>query len=110
MAGKFVLKQRSNGEFSFNLAAGNGETILISEGYSSRDAALVGIEAVRQNAQNARRFEASTSSSGEPYFVLRAANGEVIGTSEMYSSERSRDVGIDAVTATASDATIVDAV
>ena len=39
MAGKFVISKRSNGEFQFNLKAGNGQVILASEGHSSPRAA-----------------------------------------------------------------------
>jgi len=34
--GKFVIKTRTNGEYQFNLKAGNGEIILTSEGYTSK--------------------------------------------------------------------------
>ena len=32
MAGKFVISKRSNGDFQFNLKAGNGQVILASQG------------------------------------------------------------------------------
>jgi hypothetical protein len=41
-------------------------------------------------------------------FNLRAANGQVIGTSETYSSESARDNGIDAVKRAAPDAALSD--
>ncbi|WP_417558767.1 YegP family protein [Mesoflavibacter zeaxanthinifaciens] len=47
---KFVIKKRINGEFMFNLKAGNGETIATSEGYSSKQGCKDGIESVRNNA------------------------------------------------------------
>ncbi|GFZ91112.1 UPF0339 protein [Aquaticitalea lipolytica] len=50
---KFVIKKRINGEFMFNLKAGNGETIATSEGYSSKQGCKDGIESVRINAPNA---------------------------------------------------------
>lgn len=50
---KFVIKKRINGEFMFNLKAGNGETIATSEGYSSKQGCKDGIESVRMNAPNA---------------------------------------------------------
>ena len=50
--GKFVLKVNENGA-SFNLKAGNGETIGVSERYSSEDAALNGIESVKKSAPEA---------------------------------------------------------
>ena len=52
---------------------------------------------MRTSAPNTDRFEKKTSSNGSPYFVLKAANGEVIGVSEMYSSTSARDNGIGAV-------------
>jgi len=34
--GKFVLKKASNGEFYFRLQAGNGESIVTTEGYADQ--------------------------------------------------------------------------
>jgi uncharacterized protein YegP (UPF0339 family) len=34
--GKFVISKRKNGEYQFNLLAGNGQVILTSEGYASK--------------------------------------------------------------------------
>ena len=48
--GKFVITKRSNGEFQFNLKADNGQTILASEGYSSKTSCENGIESVKKNA------------------------------------------------------------
>ena len=50
MAGKFELKQLKNGQFLFNLKAGNGQIILTSEQYKAKAGALNGIESVRKNA------------------------------------------------------------
>ena len=33
--GKFVIKKRKDGEYQFNLVAGNGQNILASEGYAA---------------------------------------------------------------------------
>lgn len=86
MAARFVLKAAKGGQFMFNLKAGNNEVILTSELYTRKENAELGIESVRRNAPDDARFERRTARSGEPYFVLKAANGEVIGTSEMYAS------------------------
>ncbi len=51
MASKFHLKTASNGQFHFNLHAGNGEIILSSEQYKAKQSALDGIESVRKNSQ-----------------------------------------------------------
>ncbi|TCJ28144.1 DUF1508 domain-containing protein [Microbacterium sp. PI-1] len=57
MAGKFELYADKSGEHRFRLKAGNGEVIAISEGYSSKSAALNGIESVRRNAPDAEVVE-----------------------------------------------------
>jgi len=53
MPGKFVLTKSANGEYRWVLKAGNGETIAVSEGYSSKAAAKNGIESVKNNAGDA---------------------------------------------------------
>ncbi|MFJ6534025.1 YegP family protein [Microbacterium sp. NPDC091662] len=58
MAGKFELYTDKSGEYRFRLKAGNGEVIAISEGYSSKSAALNGIDSVRRNAADAEVVEA----------------------------------------------------
>lgn len=110
MAGKYVLKTASNGEIYFNLKAGNGETILTSEMYRAKAGALNGIESVKTNSPLDARYDKLTSKSGKPYFNLKAANGQVIGNSEQYSSDTARDAGIESVknngpTATTDDQT-----
>jgi len=53
MAGKWELYTDKSGEYRFRLKAGNGEVIaLSSEGYSSKSAALNGIESIRRNADS----------------------------------------------------------
>jgi len=97
MAAKFELKKSSNGQYCFCLKAGNGEIILSGETYGAKGVAENGIESVRINAPNNSRYERKTSVSGEPYFILKAANGEVIGKSEMYSSTKAMEEGIESV-------------
>lgn len=94
---KFKISKRSNGEFQFNLVAGNGEVILTSEGYGRKDGCLNGVESVKINSKNADMFEKKTSKDGRFYFVLKAKNGQVIGQSQMYASESSCDNGIASV-------------
>ena len=94
--------------YYFNLKAVNAEIILTSETYTTKQSAETGIASVKQNAPISSRFEKKTSVKGEPYFVLKAANGQIIGTSEMYSSEAARDNGILAVQRDAPVATVLD--
>jgi uncharacterized protein YegP (UPF0339 family)/CBS domain-containing protein len=104
--GRFEIKSTSNGKFHFNLKSGNGETILSSELYNSRDAAEKGIESVKKNASDAGRFERKLNKNEEPYFVLKAGNGETIGTSEVFSSDMAMENGISAVMKNATTASI----
>ncbi|MGV2903065.1 YegP family protein [Microbacterium sp. AGC62] len=57
MAGKFELYTDKSSEYRFRLKAGNGEVIATGEGYSSKSAALNGIDAVRRNAADAEVVE-----------------------------------------------------
>ncbi len=109
MAGKFEIKAGKTGKFRFNLKASNGQVILTSEAYDARAAAVRGIESVRKNSANDKRFERKTAKDGSAYFVLKAANGEPIGKSEMYKSTASMENGIASVGKNAPDAPVVDA-
>jgi len=108
MAGTFVIEKGSTGKFRFNLKAGNHEIILTSETYEAKASAENGIESVRTNSQIDDRYKRKTATDNSPYFVLTAANHEVIGTSEMYSSNAAMENGIKSVKENAPTATVVD--
>jgi hypothetical protein len=108
MAGKFELKATKKGQFMFNLKASNGEIILTSEQYKTKDGAKNGIKSVKTNAKVAAHFKTLTAKNGEPYFVLRAGNNQVIGKSEMYSSPKALENGIESVRKNAPDAPVDD--
>jgi uncharacterized protein len=102
--GKFALKTGNDGQYYFNLKAGNGQIILSSEGYATTTARANGIESVKKNAPDDTNYERKTSANNKPYFTLKAGNGQVIGKSEMYESEAARDNGIESVKKNAPDA------
>jgi Uncharacterized conserved protein len=106
--GKFVISKRSNGEFQFNLKAGNGEIILTSEGYTTKANCQTGIESVKRNSQDDARYDRKTAKNGKFYFTLNATNGQTIGMSEMYDNESGRTKGIDSVKSNAVIAEIED--
>ncbi len=108
MAGKFEIKTGKTGKVRFNLKASNGQIILTSEAYESRSSANKGITSVKKNAANDKRFERKTAKDGSPYFVMKAANGEPIGKSEMYKTKRSMENGIASVAKHAPDAPVAD--
>ena len=84
--GKFETFTGIDGKHYFHLLAGNGEKVLASEGYSTAAAAEAGIAAVKANGVDARRFLQREAVDGSSYFVVIAGNGEIIGTSEMYTT------------------------
>lgn len=106
--GKFVISQRKNDDYQFVLKAGNGQVILASQGYASKASCVNGIESVKTNSSDDGRFDRLTSSNGKWYFNLKAANGQIIGSSEMYESEAGRENGIESVKKNAPDATVED--
>ncbi|MBS1820630.1 MAG: YegP family protein [Acidobacteria bacterium] len=97
MASHYELKSAANGQFMFNLKAGNGEIILTSESYKSKESALNGIESMKNNAADDAQYERKKAISSQPFFVLKAKNHEVIGRSEMYSSDGAMEKGIESV-------------
>ncbi len=108
MPASFRLRQAADGQSYFNLTAENNQIILTSETYTTKQAALKGIESVRANGPLAERFERRKSSDGRDYFVLKAANHEIIGTSEMYSSAPALENGVQAVIRVAGSAVVVE--
>ncbi len=109
--GKFVISQTKNGGYHFVLKAGNGEVIASSETYTSLDACKNGVESVRKNClshvedQTGKmiepfknpKFEIFQDKRGSFRFRLKAANGEIIVTSEGYTAKSSCKNGIESV-------------
>ena len=106
--GKFVITLRKNGEFQFNLKASNGQVILTSEGYTTKSACMNGIESVRKNCKVEARFDKKVASNGKPFFNLKAANGQIIGSSQMYVNEKNMLNGVASVVKNAPEAPVVD--
>jgi len=108
--GYFVLTKNITAKqpYHFVLKAPNHETILSSENYVTSRSARNGITSVRTNSVSEKQFEIRTSKASEPYFVLKAKNGEIIGVSEMYSSMQACEHGIKAVMKYAAQASLVD--
>ncbi len=121
--GKFVIKPSKNGEFTFNLKAGNGEVILqASETYTSLDACKNGVASVAKNApiaaledqtvegfetQKNPKFEVYKDKGGEIRYRLKAGNGEIIGRGEGYKAKASCLKGIESIKKNAVDSETV---
>ncbi|MBS3913629.1 MAG: YegP family protein [Bacteroidetes bacterium] len=104
--GKYIITKSSNGEYRFKLQASNGQTILVSEGYSSKQNCENAIDSVRKHAPDDANYDRKLSSNEKHFFNLKTANGEIIGTSEMYETAAGRDNGIESVKSNAPDGMI----
>ena len=117
---KFVIREVASG-VKFDLKATNGQVILTSEVYTTKAAAINGIESIRKNAPAANvenqteegfetmthpKFEMYEDKGGEFRFRLKARNGEIIGTSEGYVAKASCINGIESVKKNAAEAEI----
>ena len=108
MAGKFEIKKAKDGEFYFHLKASNGQIILSSEMYKQKSSAENGIASVKKNAPDDSRYERKDTKNGQFMFNLKAANHEVIGTSETYTTIEARNHGIESVKTNAPKAEVDD--
>jgi len=90
----FKIKKSTDGQHYFVLRSKNNKVILTSELYPTKQALQTGIDAVRANAGDRNNFQIRKAENGQPYFVLRAKNHEVIGTSETYSSPQQMEKGM----------------
>lgn len=121
MMGKFLVMNVPSG-IKFDLVAGNGEIIGISEVYSGESACHKGIESVRKNAVEGKledqtvdgfeavtcpKFEIYKDKAGEFRFRLLARNGENILASQGYTAKESCKNGIESVRKNAPEAPIV---
>ncbi|MBR3270573.1 MAG: YegP family protein [Clostridia bacterium] len=119
--GKFEVKQVKSG-YKFNLKAGNGEIIAVSEVYTTESACLNGVESIRKNAPDAAiedqtvenfeqqkhpKFEVYLDKAGEYRFRLKAKNGEIIATGESYKAKAGCLNGIDSVKRNAPESPVV---
>lgn len=104
---KYQIAKTSNGQFRWTLKASNGEKLLTSETYTTKQNCLAGVASSKLSIAD-KNFDKKTSTSGQPYFNQTANNYQVLGTSEMYSSTTSRDAGIESVKRNAPNATIED--
>jgi uncharacterized protein YegP (UPF0339 family) len=107
--GHFTLfKSSKNGDYYFNLKANNHEIILQSEGYKAKAGAENGIESVKLNAESDANFERLIAKNGQHYFNLKSGNGQIIGTSEMYTTKASVEIGIASVKSNAPEADVLE--
>ena len=97
MTGKFEVYKDKADNYRFRLKASNGQIILASEAYNQKAGAMNGVESVKSNAPKDERYERMDTRNGKPMFNLKAANNQIIGTSEQYETTQGRENGIESV-------------
>ncbi|KAB1071419.1 YegP family protein [Tamlana haliotis] len=105
----FELFQSENNEkYYFHLKAKNGQIILASQGYADKSGAKNGIESVKTNCADDSKFERKTAANGKFHFNIKAANGQIIGTSQMYAGTDGMENGIESIKTNAPTAEVVE--
>ncbi len=106
-SGRFEIFVGADEQFYFHLLAGNGEKMLRSEGYSTMQAAENGVASCQKNGVEPNAFELLQARNGQHYWNLLAQNGEVVGTSELYTTESSAVKAIGTTAAIITKTTLV---
>lgn|SRR5574344_41396 len=106
--GKFIVTACGNGEYQFNLKASNGQIVLTGAICKTKIDCLTAIKSVQKNVAVKSRFAVREDGGGRWYFELRSSGGRVLGTSQLYSSERSLRLGIETVVFNAGDSQVFD--
>lgn len=108
MAGRFVIIKTPSQEYTFELIAGNGESIAVSQTFPTVESCENIIDSIKRNAKAPvedrtlnkwkavpyPKYEIYKNLSGEFHFRLKSANGEIIAISESYTSKASCLKGI----------------
>jgi len=102
-----IFRSEKNDKFYFRLKNNEGDIVLASQGYASKATCKNGIESIKKNAQVEKYFEQKISDNGKFYFTLKARNGQVIGTSQMFTTEAAKKAEL-MIVRKAVDAEIID--
>jgi uncharacterized protein YegP (UPF0339 family) len=108
MGDVFEITKDDRGDYHFKLVTAEGRTLLRSEAYTAKASAKNGIESVRVNAATPGRLAVIQAKDGRPYLNLKAANGQVIGTSPMFADTAACDAAAAAIRGRAEKAQVLD--
>jgi len=89
-----VLFNEATNKFRFNVHAKNGQIVLSSEQYTTQAAAFNGAFAVQADGTTAANYAIKTNTAGGFYFNLTALNGQIIGTSQQYTTRASAESAV----------------
>ena len=104
---KYHIKKAINNQYYWILKANNGETLIKSETYTTKDNCKNGIYSSKVSVSDSN-FDRKYSIDKKYYFNQRANNYQVLGTSETYTTSYNRDHAIEVVKREAPSAPIED--
>lgn len=84
--GKWIIKEKGEGEFVAFLYANNGEIMLTSEIYTSEESARAGIDTIRKNVDGGT-FVNYKDKNKNFYFKLKSVKNRILCVSETYKSD-----------------------
>ena len=93
----YKIFRKDSGEYVFRLQADNGEIIITSDAYLTKNNCISGIEEVRIRAPFDQNYDRKINHHGKYYFTLKSSNGKILAQSDMYESMAGREYGITAV-------------
>ncbi len=93
------VAQGATGDYHFNFHAANGQIVLTSESYTTEAAAFDGALSVQSNGATSASYTLTHNAGSGYYFNVIATNGQVIGTSQQYTTKASAEAGITALIA-----------
>lgn len=108
MTSTFEIKKAHGAKFFFQLKTAEDKVILTSELYKQKASSQNGIASVQKNSHDSSKYSRLRRKNGKLYFTLKAANYQVIGTSELYNTEEEREEGIKLIMKYGSTTTIKD--
>jgi len=95
---KALLKKSSATEpYSFTFVNDEGKMVLKSENYKAKDSASKGINSVKKNCMEDKRYILKESVNGMFFFNIKSANGKIVVTSALYPSTQDRTDAINHV-------------
>ena len=110
MSAKYQVYKDINGKFRFRLRSANNKIVVVSEAYENKSGCINGIKSIQKNCQSRiedktidreklqfPKYELFIDTDFKFRFNLKAANGQVIGSSEAYNSKKGCKKGIEAV-------------
>jgi hypothetical protein len=91
---RFEVRPVVAGGYRFDVYGKDGASVLSSETYTSEAAAYNGALAVQQAGRARASYVVRETAAGEHYFVLRAANGETVGTSRLHATQQAAEEAV----------------